>query len=79
MTKSDEQVKAVVAEMFKLSVDELSGQKRLVQDLNIKSANRINLSVELEETFGIEINIFEVLKVQTLQELFDLVDSKVGG
>lgn len=79
MQNTEERVKAVIADMFGLDVESLTGESRLAQDLNIKSANRVNLSAQLEEIFQIEINIFEVLKLETLQEVFDLVESKLSA
>jgi len=79
MDNVEGRIKRIMADLFDLQADALAGETRLVEDLNIKSANRINLSVQLEEEFQIEINIFEILKLKTLQEIFDLVAGKVSG
>jgi acyl carrier protein len=75
----ENKVNAAIAGMFGVKAGSLSGETRLVQDLNIKSANRINLSVQLEETFDVEINLFEILKLKTLQEIYDLINDKLAG
>jgi acyl carrier protein len=74
----ENKVNETIAEMFGAEAESLSGETLLVQDLNIKSANRINLSVQLEEIFDVEINLFEILKLQTLQEVYDLVRDKLA-
>lgn len=77
MENTLERIIQIIAEMFGKDAKTLCGETRLVQELNIKSANRINLSVMLEETFDIEIGIYDILKLQTIQEISDLVDRKM--
>lgn len=76
MANTLDRVIEIIATMFDKDAQTLGGETRLVQDLNIKSANRINLSVMLEEAFAIDIGLYDILKLKTIQEVADMIDSK---
>jgi acyl carrier protein len=66
----------IVADMINRDSGDINGDSRLAQDLGIKSANRIGLSALLEDQFGIELTIFDIMKVKTMDELYVLIKSK---
>lgn len=54
-------------------------QTRPVEDLDISSFESMTLYSALEDEYGIELNMGEVVLIDTLQDLFDLIESKRGG
>jgi acyl carrier protein len=76
MADISELIIKTVAAMAKRNPDQIRGDTRLAEDLDIKSANRIGLSAILEDQFQVEITIFDIMKVKTIGELVALVENK---
>ena len=49
------------------------------KDLGIDSLDLVDLVFELEEEIGVEFQDDELLKVKTVQDLLDLIDTKNRG
>lgn len=71
-------VMQVVAEIGKTEAAALSERTSLAEDLKLKSVDRISISAILSTKLGVEINMFEILKVKTISDLLHLAKSKVG-
>lgn len=69
-------VAQIVGEMIQRDSGEITGEKRLAQDLGIKSANRIGLEALLEDQFHVTIDIFDIMKVKTIDDLCTLIKKK---
>lgn len=69
-------VAQIVGEMIQRDSGEITGEKRLAQDLGIKSANRIGLAALLEDQFHVTIDIFDIMKVKTIDDLCTLIKKK---
>lgn len=58
----------------------LKGQKlttdSLFKDLGVDSLDLVDLVFELEEEIGVEFQDEELLKLKSVQDLLDLIDSK---
>lgn len=70
-------VKQIVAE--KLGVDEAKviPEASFVEDLGADSLDNVELVMELEHQFGIDIPDEEAQKIQTVKDAIDYVTSKV--
>lgn len=55
---------------------EVTMQTRPVEDMGISSFESMTLYAALEDEYGIELNMSEVVLVDTLQDLYELVESK---
>ena len=55
---------------------EVNMQTRPVEDLDISSFESVNLFSSLEDKYGVEMNMSEVVLVDTFQDLYDLIKSK---
>lgn len=55
---------------------EVTMQTRPVEDMDISSFESMTLYAALEDEYGIELNMSEVVLVDTLQDLYELVESK---
>lgn len=74
----EEKVKHIIAE--KLSVDEaeVKPEASFINDLGADSLDTVELIMELEEQFGIEISDEEAEKIQTVQAAIDFIKEKGG-
>lgn len=76
MTASSQRVVDLVASVTQQPAESVTPEARLAQDLLVKSANRIELSVLLEDAFGVTISVFEILGAQTVGDVITLVEAK---
>ena len=66
----------LVAEVTHSDPSEIQDGSRLAQDLQLKSANRIELTALIGDRLGIEVSFFEALKAKTFGDLVALVDAQ---
>ena len=62
----------------KLKGQELTKESSF-KDLGIDSLDLVDLVFELEEEIGVEFQDDELLKITTVQDLLDLIDTKKQG
>ncbi len=74
-----ELVRADAADHLGLSADQLGPSARLVEDLGVDSLAGIELSMKLEEKYGINITDDELAEVSTFGDLEQLVLAKAGN
>jgi acyl carrier protein len=73
-----DRVAAVLREQLMLEEDHpITLESRLVEDLGCDSLDRIQLSMDVEDEFGIEIPYEDVDKVKTVGDLVALVETKL--
>lgn len=70
----EERVKQVIAKVFHKEVDQISRETRLVEDLQAKSLNMIELTALLENEFDMDISTFETRRNKTVGEDVDLIE-----
>jgi acyl carrier protein len=69
----EERVKTVVAEQLCMTVDEISNDAKLAEDLGADSLDSIEMIMAVEDEFGIEISDEQAEKLQTVQQVIDFV------
>ncbi len=69
-------VVAISAQILKVSKESITEQSNL-ENLGADSLNRVELVMELEETFGIEINDEEAEKLITVGQIVDYVQTLI--
>jgi acyl carrier protein len=67
----------VVAELDDFDAGSLTGEMRLVEDLEYDSLLAANLAFELEDQFGIVIEEPEIAEVKSVGDLARLIESKL--
>jgi acyl carrier protein len=79
-TDSYLRIKAVLQRVvFKsVSLDNVTPQSRLLEDLEIDSARLVDLVLSLEDEFAISIEDDAIEKIKTVQDLMNLVREKAG-
>ena len=66
-------VNSIFIERFELDTGELSGEKNLVEDLELDSLDIVDLVTGLQHTFGIPLRENkELLKIRTLSDIYEL-------
>lgn len=70
-------VRQVCAETLRVSEERIQPESRLIEDLEVDSLFIVQLSIALEERFGIEVPEDELPGVQTVRDLCDFVAAKV--
>jgi len=71
-----EGTKKHIAKVAKCKVSDVGDNKRLAEDLKLRSINRIELAALLEDTFGVKITNREILRAKTVSDVITLVQSK---
>lgn len=55
---------------------ELTPETELMKDLGMNSLELIEMAVDVEDTFGIEISDREITKLTTIGDVMNLIESK---
>lgn len=73
-----DRIAAVLRDQLVLEEDlPITAESRLVEDLGCDSLDRVQLSMDVEDEFGIEIPYEDVDKVKTVGDLVALVETKL--
>lgn len=75
-TKNDRTI-ALIAEAAGVAVDKVKPETHLVNDLNLDSLDRVELTMDLEDEFAIEIPDEEAEPLVTVQQVVDYLASRV--
>ncbi len=66
---------SLVANQLSLSEDSVRGEQRLIEDLGADTLDIVELLLEIEEQFGVEISDDDVEKMKTVQNVLDYLSS----
>ena len=72
-----EKVKAIIAEKLNVDQDEIKLESSIVDDLGADSIDLIELIMNLEEEYGISISDEEAVKLKTVGDVVDFINSQV--
>ncbi len=73
-----EEIKKLFVECANVNEDEVKPEAKLKQDLGIDSIYAVELTLQLEEIYGITIDYDEIEKMETVDDIVKLVERKVG-
>lgn len=73
-----EKIMEVLANHLEMDVNEISEDATL-ESLDVDSLDTVEIMMELEDEFGIEINASDVGIGKSVKELAEYVDSKIDG
>ena len=76
---NDDELRSLVAEVTELPVDEITDDARLVEDLGVDSLVSLELSLRLEERFGITLTEREMKEIGSFAAIRALLSDRVGG
>ena len=78
MASIEDRVRKIVMEQLALDADKIPDNKAsFVDDLGLDSLETVELIMDLEEAFGIEIPDKDAQQISSLQEMIDYIVEKV--
>ena len=75
--KDKERIRELIADKLGFDTVEVLPETKLIDDLGMDSLDRIELLVEVERAFDISLTDEEVEIIETVQQCFDLVSTKM--
>jgi acyl carrier protein len=61
-----------------VSVDDVSADSHFINELNINSANLVDIVLDVEDTFGIILENDDMDQMQTVQDALLIIDKKLS-
>ncbi len=74
MSPNTDSVLEVISKLASMPIDSLKRETELVADLGIDSPKALQLLVELEDEFGIEISDEEAARMETVGDVLDFYE-----
>ena len=72
-----EQVRRIIAEQLMVELDEVTDDASFVEDLGADSLDTVEMIMEIEDEFGIEIPDEDAEKMQTVGQAIEYIKKKV--
>ncbi len=72
-----EKVKSIIAEKLNVDEEEIKLESSIIDDLGADSIDLIELIMNLEEEYGISISDEEAVKLKTVGDVVDFINSQV--
>ena len=69
----ESKVISIISEQLSLREDDIKGSSRFVDDLGADSLDIVELVMEMEEEFDVEIPDEDIEKMSTVQDVFDYI------
>jgi len=79
MSDVREKVKQVIVEQLSVNPDEVTDDASFIEDLGADSLDIVELVMELEEQFGVDIPDEEAEKISTVGGAIKYIEERVGG
>jgi acyl carrier protein len=73
---SFEKVKKLLAEQLNIAADKVTMQSRVIEDLGADSLDVVEMLMVLEDEFNVTVTDEESLKLKTVGDIVNLIDSK---
>ncbi len=78
MSEVETKVKEIIMDKLGVSEDKITPQASFRNDLGADSLSTVELMMELEEAFGINIEDEEAEKIQTVKDAIDYIQAKIA-
>ncbi|MCU0280022.1 MAG: phosphopantetheine-binding protein [Candidatus Nanopelagicales bacterium] len=79
MADTQSTVIRILAEMTGLDAAQINETTRLAEDLHIKSVNRMELTVRIDDELGAKLTVFDILKAKTVADVVALSARQPAG
>jgi acyl carrier protein len=79
MSEVETKVKEIIMEKLGTSEDKITPEASFRNDLGADSLSTVELMMELEEVFGVDIEDEEAEKIQTVKDAIEYIEKKVAG
>ena len=74
----EEKVKEIIAEQLGIDAGQIKPESKFVDDLGADSLDVVELIMAFEEAFDIEIPDDDAEKIQTVKDVIDYINAKLG-
>ena len=74
MARTQDKARALIASKLKLDEDEITPEKHLFNDLGADSLDIVEVSMMLEREFNVKFAESDTVKIQTVGDLYELVE-----
>lgn len=71
-----DKIKDIIANQLDIDADSITVESRLIEDLKADSLDVVELIMDLEQEFGIEIPDDDLPKIKTVGDIVSFVDKK---
>lgn len=75
--KDKERIRELIADKLGFDTVEVLPETKLIDELGMDSLDRIELMVEMEREFDISLTEEEIEIIETVQQCFDLIGTKI--
>ena len=75
MATKQEKMRALIAQKLNLDESEITPEKSLKNDLGADSLDVVEVSLMLEEEFNVKFDESETEKIQTVNDLYELIET----
>ena len=75
--KDKERIRELIADKLGFDTVEVLPETKLIDELGMDSLDRIELMVEVERAFDISLTDEEIEIIETVQQCFDLIGTKI--
>lgn len=79
MADTQATVVRILAEMAGCDAAQINDTTRLAEDLHIKSLNRMELTVRIDDELGAKLTVFDILKARTVADVVALSAKQRAG
>ena len=71
-----EKLKELICEYADVKPEEISEETNIRTDLALDSLSLLNLAVAIESEFGLEVTDEDAMKLESVKDVLDLIESK---
>ena len=76
MNELEQKIRSVIAEKLSVDAAKVVDSAKFIEDLGADSLDNVELLMELEDQFGIEISDADAEKILTVKDAIDFIVSK---
>lgn len=78
MATTQDKVRSIIASKLGIEESEITPEKSLVNDLGADSLDVVELSMELEREFNLKFDDSDTDKIQSVNDLYNLIEGYVN-
>lgn len=78
MATTQDKVRSIIASKLGIDESEITPEKSLVNDLGADSLDVVELSMELEREFNLKFDDSDTDKIQSVNDLYNLIEGYVN-
>ena len=71
-----DKVKKLISNQLNIAESKITEESKLVEDLGADSLDTVEMLMAFEEEFGISIPDEEAMKIKTVKDIIDIIDSR---